>query len=251
MCVYVSLGVWPESLSFSDKGLGPIPKRWKGTCVDGENFDSKKHCNNKLIGARYYMDGLFKKNKTDSKIPDTEYMSAREALPHGSYVSSIAAGAFVPNVSDHGFGMGTARGGAPKARIAMYKVCWQREGGSSASADVLKAMDDAIGDGVDVISISLGRSIPILSEIDVNNVFSYGAFHAISKGITVLMPAGNSGPDAYSVQNIAPWIITVAGTNLDRWFPTPLTLGNNVTLLVKKKTIQNQRMRSQFLHVTS
>ncbi|KAG2238361.1 hypothetical protein Bca52824_092392 [Brassica carinata] len=215
-------GVWPESPSFSDKGLGPIPKRWKGTCVDGVNFDSKKHCNNKLIGARYYMDGLFKKNKTDSGIIDTEYMSAREALPHGSYVASIAAG-FVPNVSDHGFGMGTARGGAPKARIAMYKV-----------SDVLKAMDDAIGDGVDVISISLGRSIPILSEIDVNNVFSYGAFHAISKGIT----------------NIAPWIITVAGTNLDRWFPTPLTLGNNVTLLARTPSVKPE-FQAELIYVDS
>ncbi|KAG2238360.1 hypothetical protein Bca52824_092391 [Brassica carinata] len=219
-------GVWPESPSFSDKGLGPIPKRWKGTCVDGVNFDSKKHCNNKLIGARYYMDGLFKKNKTDSGIIDTEYMSAREALPHGSYVASIAAGAFVPNVSDHGFGMGTARGGAPKARIAMYKG------------------------RVDVISISLGRSIPILSEIDVNNVFSYGAFHAISKGITVLMPAGNSGPDAYSVQNIAPWIITVAGTNLDRWFPTPLTLGNNVTLLARTPSVKPE-FQAELIYVDS
>ena len=243
-------GVWPESLSFSDTGLGPIPTRWKGTCVDGEQFDSKKHCNKKLIGARYYMDGLFKKNKTDSRIPDTEFMSAREALPHGSHVASIAAGAFVPNVSEHGFGMGTARGGAPKARIAMYKVCWQTEDGSSASADVLKAMDDAIGDGVDVITISLGRAIPILREIDVSNVFSYGAFHAISKGITVLMASGNSGPEAYSVQNIAPWIITVAGTSLDRWFPTPLTLGNNVTLLARTPSVVPE-IQAELIYVDS
>lgn len=231
----LSAGVWPESPSFSDKGLGPIPKRWKGTCVDGEKFDSKKHCNKKLIGARYYMDSLFKNNRTDSGIPDTEYMSAREVFAHGSHVASTAAGAFVPDVSDNGLGVGTARGGAPKARIAMYKVCWQTQDGSCATADILKAMDDAIADGVDVISISLGSAIPISREIDISNVFSYGAFHAVSKGITVLMAGGNFGPDAYTVQNIAPWIITVAATSLDRWFPKPLTLGNNVTLLVKKK----------------
>ncbi|KAG2238363.1 hypothetical protein Bca52824_092394 [Brassica carinata] len=161
-----------------------------------------------------------------------------------------AAGAFVPNVSDNGVGMGTARGGAPKARIAMYKVCWQTEDGSCATADILKAMDNAIADGVDVISISLGRAILIISEIDVNNVFSYGAFHAVSKGITVLMAAGNFGPDAYSVQNIAPWIITVAATSLNRWFHTPLTLGNNVTLLARTPSA-NPEFQAELIYVDS
>ncbi|KAG7601979.1 unnamed protein product [Arabidopsis thaliana] len=226
-------GVWPESQSFNDKGLGPIPKRWKGMCVDGEDFDSKKHCNKKLIGARYYMDSLFRRNKTDSGIPDTEYMSARESLPHGTHVASTAGGSFVSNVSDNGFGVGTIRGGAPRARIAVYKVCWQRVDRTCASADIIKAMDDAIADGVDLITISIGRPNPVLTEVDVYNQISYGAFHAVAKGIPVLSAGGNFGPGAYTVQNIAPWIITVAATTLDRWYPTPLTLGNNVTLMAR------------------
>lgn len=31
-------GIWPESESFSDKGFGPIPKKWKGVCEGGHNF---------------------------------------------------------------------------------------------------------------------------------------------------------------------------------------------------------------------
>ncbi|KAL0385710.1 UNVERIFIED_CONTAM: Subtilisin-like protease SBT4.11 [Sesamum radiatum] len=39
-------GIWPESESFSDKGFGPIPAKWKGVCNGGKNFP----CNKKLVG---------------------------------------------------------------------------------------------------------------------------------------------------------------------------------------------------------
>ena len=35
-------GIWPESESFSDKGFGPPPKKWKGACAGGENFTCNK-----------------------------------------------------------------------------------------------------------------------------------------------------------------------------------------------------------------
>lgn len=36
-------GVWPESESFSDKGFGPPPNKWKGTCDGGQNFTCNKY----------------------------------------------------------------------------------------------------------------------------------------------------------------------------------------------------------------
>ncbi|KAJ6401513.1 hypothetical protein OIU84_016840 [Salix udensis] len=36
-------GAWPESESFSDEGLGPIPSKWKGICQNGS--DPGFHCN--------------------------------------------------------------------------------------------------------------------------------------------------------------------------------------------------------------
>lgn len=35
-------GIWPESESFSDKGFGPPPKKWKGACLGGKNFTCNK-----------------------------------------------------------------------------------------------------------------------------------------------------------------------------------------------------------------
>lgn len=40
---FVVLGVWPESKSFSDEGLGPIPSKWKGICENDK--DAKFLCN--------------------------------------------------------------------------------------------------------------------------------------------------------------------------------------------------------------
>lgn len=140
------------------------------------------------------------------------------------------------NVSYKGVAYGILRGGAPLARLAMYKVCWNVGGSDSggaicASADILKGFDQAIYDGVDVISVSIGSGMPLFTEVDAHDGIAAGSFHAVAKGITVVCAAGNDG-SGNSVQNIAPWIITVAASTTDRLFPTPITLGNNRTFMV-------------------
>ena len=35
-------GIWPESESFNDKGFGPPPSNWKGSCEGGDNFTCNK-----------------------------------------------------------------------------------------------------------------------------------------------------------------------------------------------------------------
>ncbi|XP_010529409.1 PREDICTED: subtilisin-like protease SBT3.13 isoform X2 [Tarenaya hassleriana] len=224
-----------ESPVYNDKGLGPIPKRWRGHCVSGESFNGGVHCNKKLIGAKYYIDALIRQigghyNRTE--VPD--FLSPRDTNGHGTHVSAIAGGSFVPKVSYFGLARGTLRGGAPRARIAMYKACWNVMGdsgdavGKCTTADIWKAFDDAIHDGVDVLSVSLGGSVPLDGEVDqLDNV---AAFHAVKKGIPVVCAAGNDGPNAQTVVNVAPWVLTVAATTLDRSFPTAIALGNNQTI---------------------
>ncbi|CAA7054687.1 unnamed protein product [Microthlaspi erraticum] len=201
----VTIGIWPESKAVNDQGFGPIPKRWRGKCKSGEWFNATIHCNKKLIGAK-------------------------DANGHGTHTASIAGGSFVPNTSYFGLAGGTVRGGAPRARIASYKVCWNvmgvyGRGKRCSTADIWKGFDDAIHDGVDVLSVSLGTTIPEGSEVD-----NVAAFHAVAKGIPVVASAGNEGPGGQTVVNVAPWLLTVAATTLDRSFPTKITLGNNQTL---------------------
>lgn len=233
MAISLSSGIWPESEVFSDKDLGPVPPRWKGTCETGEFFQPVKDCNRKVIGARYYIEGLKAEygkplNTTEVK----EYFSPRDAIGHGTHTSTIAGGSSAPRASFLGLGFGTVRGGAPGARLAMYKVCWGFLGEICAAADILKAFDQAIHDGVDVLSVSLGPQIPSFSDVDDRSPIHFGSFHAVLQGIVVVCSGGNYGPSSQTVLNAAPWVITVAASSVDRSFPTPLTLGDNRTIMV-------------------
>ncbi|XP_052193695.1 subtilisin-like protease SBT3.9 isoform X2 [Diospyros lotus] len=219
-------GIWPESESFSDVGMGEIPSRWKGICQEGEQFN-RSNCNRKVIGARWYVKGYeieFGKLNTSDAV---EFLSPRDASGHGTHTSSTAAGAAVENASFMGLAKGLARGGAPSAWLAIYKVCWST--GGCSSADLLAAFDDAISDGVDVLSVSLGSYPPLASYVE--DVLSIGSFHAVAKGISVVCSAGNSGPYPQTVINTAPWMITVAANTIDRAFPTAIILGNNQTVV--------------------
>lgn len=177
------------------------------------------------------MDGLNADLRT-SINSSVEHLSPRDHNGHGTQVSSTVAGSFVSNVTFPGLPSGsTMRGGAPKARIAMYKACWDVEGGLCSVADVWKAFDEAIHDGVDVLSVSIGGAVKIKS-LDVEIDIAIPALHAVNRGIPVVSPAGNGGPRSSSVINVSPWILTVAATTLDRSFPTLVTLENNKTLRV-------------------
>nr|CAD1830247.1 unnamed protein product [Ananas comosus var. bracteatus] len=139
-------GVWPESPSFSDHQMPPLPSGWQGVCQDGENFNSSS-CNRKLIGARFYSKGHranYPTNPPASSSSLLEYMSPRDAHGHGTHTASTAAGTTVNEASVFGLGTGVAQGMAPEAHVAVYKVCWFN---GCYSSDILAGMDDAIQDG--------------------------------------------------------------------------------------------------------
>lgn len=129
--------------------------------------------------------------------------------------------------SFYGLANGTARGGVPSARIAVYKVC--DSSGNCATDEILAAFDDAIADGVDIITVSLGGSSA--SPFDADTI-AIGAFHAMAKGILVTHAAGNSGPEARTLSSVAPWLFTVAATSIDRKFISKLVLGDGTVLTV-------------------
>uniref|UniRef100_A0A0D9X0R8 Subtilisin-like protease n=1 Tax=Leersia perrieri TaxID=77586 RepID=A0A0D9X0R8_9ORYZ len=201
----IDTGIWPESLSFDDTGLSPVRSSWKGGCV---GLDASL-CNNKLVGAKDFT----------SSPPNP-----RDEIGHGTHVASTAAGSEVDGAGLFMFARGTARGVAPKARIAMYKSC-DNDGCSDPA--IIAAIDAAVRDGVDIISMSLGGR-PLAFHDDSLAIATFGAVRA---GVFVALAAANKGPYPNTVTNVAPWMTTVGAGGVDRLFPANLTLGNDEVLI--------------------
>ncbi|XP_047068028.1 subtilisin-like protease [Lolium rigidum] len=205
-------GITPDHPSFSGAGMPPPPAKWKGTC----DFNGRSKCNNKLIGARVF-DTAGNGTASSTGAP----LSPIDDDGHGTHTSSTAAGAVVPGAQVLGQGRGTASGIAPRAHVAMYKVC----GEDCTSADILAGIDAAVADGCDVISMSLGGpSLPFHEDS-----IAIGTFAAAEKGLFISMSAGNSGPNYTTLSNEAPWMLTVGASTMDRLISSRVHLGNGLT----------------------
>ena len=167
----------------------------------------------KIIGARAYRQGR-------------AGLSPVDTAGHGSHMASTVAGRVVEGVGLAGVAAGSARGAVPGARLAIYKVCWDD---FCAGEDILAAFDDAIADGVDVISFSIGGKLPAPY---FENAAAIGSFHAMRRGVLTSASAGNSALTGGRVGNVAPWMLSVAASSTDRRLVAKLVLGNGKTIVV-------------------
>ncbi|MEN6570805.1 MAG: S8 family peptidase [Anaerolineaceae bacterium] len=226
----IDSGIWPESLSFTDRDsegkliFQQIPG-WHGKCVPGEAFNASM-CNQKLIGAQYFNAAWGGNKGIDAQRP-WEFNSVRDYNGHGSHTSSTAGGNHAVPVTGPAAAFGTVNGMAPRARIAMYKALWSTQDASTASgytSDLVAAIDQAVKDGVDVINYSISGSLTnFLDPVMVSFLYAARA------GIFVSCSAGNSGPTTSTVAHPGPWVTTVAAGTHNRSMIGTVTLGDGST----------------------
>lgn len=244
-------GIWPENPAYADRvdanGVptfdlsgeqvyGPPPAGWQGQCQTGEGFNSS-HCNNKLIGARYFNDGFL---ATGRPMHWTDFVSPRDSVSgpsghgsHGTHTSTTAGGnARVPGKLN-GIAVGDLSGVAPRARLAAYKVCWTYPDPSNPDgsgtrnscfeSDNVAAIEQAVQDGVHVINYSISGT-----QDNVNDPVELAFFGAANAGVFVAASAGNNGP-ANTVGHISPWLTTVAASTHNRFGLAQLELANGAS----------------------
>ncbi|CAI5941838.1 unnamed protein product [Closterium sp. NIES-65] len=174
------------------------PRRWRGQCerradfsacnrkVIGARFFSKGFKRN--VGAISSSADYLSARDADEQQQATGVCSMRQArvihmatpvelpLPSSPHSNSppnpsppflttfraAAGNGHVQYAAGTGYSYGNTSGMAPRARLAIYKVLWkQRDGQTLATySDIRAAVDAAVSDGVDVLSISLGGNVP-------------------------------------------------------------------------------------------
>ena len=211
-------GVWPEHPSFADPDPsgkpypappGSFPCQFSGGTNPGPAFT----CNGKLIGAYRIMTA----HDAAIPLPPGEFSSARDDNGHGTHTASTAAGNYHVKATALGAKQGTISGIAPRAQVIAYRVV----GSDSAfDSDIVAAIQQAILDGVDVISYSLGGDPeePYSDAVDLAFRDAYAA------NVFVAASAGNGGPTTNSVENSGGWETTVGASTEKQTYADKLTL---------------------------
>ena len=221
-------GIWPEHPSVSDRtgsnangvedklAYQQIPG-WHGKCTPGEAFNASM-CNQKLIGCQSFIDGFGAGN-----VADDEFLSCRDSDSHGTHTATTAAGNFGVSATIDGITLGDVSGMAPRARLSIYKVCWRAEGATAScfGSDRAAAIDQAVADGVDVLTHSIGST-----RTNFLDVVQVAFLFAADAGIFVSASAGNEGPGASTVASPGPWTMTVGASTHDRFFAGSGMLGD-------------------------
>ncbi|GAB2692049.1 S8 family serine peptidase [Thalassiella azotivora] len=179
-----------------------------GECEEGEEF-SADLCNSKMVSARYFADGFLAAVPEENR-GEFEVISARDSDGHGTHTAGTAVGNAGVPMSVDGRSFGEGSGMAPAAKLAVYKVCWEDDDpdtGGCYTSDSIRAIDQAVLDGVDVLNYSISGSTTTAYD-PVELAF----LSAASAGVFVAASAGNSGPGASTVAHNSPWLTTVAAS---------------------------------------
>jgi hypothetical protein len=105
---------------------------------------------------------------------------------------------------------------APKAFIGNYKVFPDSPNAGASASVIVRAIDDAVNDGMDVINLSLGSTPAANPAFD---AVTRAVEKAAARGVVVVTAAGNAGSGLGTLSTLAsgsPWAISAGATTNSR-----------------------------------
>ena len=246
----IDTGIDQTHPAFQDPSL-PMPAGFPKCDVPSNcaNFT-----NNKVIVARSYIKQLAMGSGTSPALSRPDDYSARDRDGHGTATAMCAAG------ETNSGPVVTITGVAPKAYLGNYKVFGDPEVNGFTSGDIIiQALDDALNDGMDIVSLSLG-SPALFGPLDTGAACgaptnapcdpeASAVENAIKSGMLVVAAAGNEGGDGSQTTvatlntidspGDAPSAISVAGNwNGHTWGAAVTVTGANVPSGLQNITAQ-------------
>ncbi len=154
-------------------------------------------------------------------------LDAKAVQEHGTHVAGTIAGVTGKTALVHGVTIDDLSGIAPGAWLGNYNV-FPGNVASARSEDILNAVEAAVGDGMDVLNLSLGGGYR-----GNNDLLAMGLDAAAEAGVVVAVAAGNSGPGPFTVESPgrARNVITVGASSNDHFVGQPIGYGDGPTTI--------------------
>jgi subtilisin family serine protease len=148
-------------------------------------------------------------------------LDAQAIQDHGSHTAGIAAGVTGQTAVSNGVSITDMSGVAPGAWLGNYNV-FPGDVANARSDYILRAVDTAVEDGMDVLNLSLGGAFFGPEDTD---LLALGLDNVVSGGVVVAVAAGNSGPGPRTVESPgrASKVITVAASTNQHFVGQPFT----------------------------
>ena len=201
----IDSGINQDHVLFQDPELVP-PEGFPISETEG-------FANNKVIVARTFVKTEFGLNFQNDRTP-------RDEIGHGSRVAGAAAGVALDAP------LAPVSGIAPRAFLGNYKVFGTPgRNNTTTTAAVIAAINAAVGDGMDVINLSLGG--PAIHPD--NDPEQMVIASASALGFVFVIAAGNAGPGRSSITSpgTSPAAITAGASTNARTFGGAVELTSN------------------------